>query len=45
LQEGWDDTLLAEEPPWLRDERFDLDLVGSDATYLERLLVYRPFSF
>jgi ParB-like chromosome segregation protein Spo0J len=38
LQAGWDDTLLAEELAWLRDERFDLDLVGFDATELERLL-------
>jgi len=36
---GWDETLLAEEPGWLRDERFDLDLLGFDATELERLLV------
>jgi ParB-like chromosome segregation protein Spo0J len=28
LQAGWDDTLLAEEVAWLRDERFDLDLIG-----------------
>ena len=38
LQAGWDDTLLAEELAWLRDERFDFDLVGFDATELERLL-------
>jgi hypothetical protein len=38
LQAGWDDTLLAEELTWLRDERFDLDLIGFDATELERLL-------
>ena len=37
-QAGWDDALLAEELAWLRDERFDLDLVGFDATELERLL-------
>jgi hypothetical protein len=37
LQAGWDDTLLAEELAWLRDERFDLDLIGFDATELERL--------
>jgi hypothetical protein len=36
---GWDETLLAEELGWLRDERFDLDLLGFDATELERLLV------
>ena len=35
---GWDETLLAEEVGWLRDERFDLDLLGFDATELERLL-------
>ena len=38
LQAGWDDALLAEELAWLRDERFDLDLVGFDSTELERLL-------
>jgi ParB-like nuclease domain len=38
LQAGWDDALLADELAWLRDERFDLDLVGFDATELERLL-------
>jgi DNA modification methylase len=38
LQAGWDDATLAEELAWLRDERFDLDLVGFDATELERLL-------
>jgi ParB-like chromosome segregation protein Spo0J len=36
LQAGWDDVLLAEELAGLRDERFELDLVGFDAT--ERLL-------
>jgi hypothetical protein len=30
--------MLAQELAWLRDERFDLDLVGLDATELERLL-------
>jgi DNA modification methylase len=38
LNSGWDDALLAEELAWLRDERFDLDLIGFDATELERLL-------
>jgi DNA modification methylase len=38
LQAGWSDELLAEELAWLRDERFDLDLVGFDASELERLL-------
>jgi DNA modification methylase len=38
LQAGWDGALLAEELAWLRDERFDLDLIGFDATELERLL-------
>jgi DNA modification methylase len=37
-QAGWDDELLAGELAWLRDERFDLDLIGFDATELERLL-------
>ena len=37
-QAGWDDELLAAELAWLRDERFDLDLIGFDATELERLL-------
>jgi DNA modification methylase len=38
LNSGWDDELLAAELAWLRDERFDLDLVGFDASELERLL-------
>jgi hypothetical protein len=38
LQAGWDDALLAEELAWLPDECFDLDLIGFDATELERLL-------
>jgi DNA modification methylase len=38
LQAGWDDALLAEELAWLRDERFALDLIGFDASELERLL-------
>jgi hypothetical protein len=32
------EELLAQELAWLRDERFDLDLIGFDATELERLL-------
>jgi ParB-like chromosome segregation protein Spo0J len=38
LNSGWDDALLAEELAWLRAERFDLDLIGFDASELERLL-------
>jgi DNA modification methylase len=38
LQAGWSEELLAAELAWLRDESFDLDLVGFDATELERLL-------
>ena len=38
LQAGWSEELLAQELAWLRDENFDLDLVGFDATELERLL-------
>ena len=38
LQAGWSEELLAEELAWLRDQSFDLDLVGFDATELERLL-------
>jgi ParB-like chromosome segregation protein Spo0J len=38
LQAGWSEELLAAELAWLRDERFDLDLIGFDATELERLL-------
>jgi DNA modification methylase len=38
LQAGWSEELLAQELAWLRDESFDLDLVGFDATELERLL-------
>jgi len=39
LQAGWSEELLAEELAWLRDERFNLDLIGFDASELERLLV------
>jgi DNA modification methylase len=38
LNAGWSEELLAEELAWLRDECFDLDLIGFDATELERLL-------
>jgi hypothetical protein len=38
LQAGWSEELLAQELAWLRDESFDLNLVGFDATELERLL-------
>jgi ParB-like nuclease domain len=38
LQAGWSEELLAQELAWLREESFDLDLVGFDATELERLL-------
>src|SRR5512132_380015 len=38
LNSTWDEPLLAEETGWLRDEKFDLDLIGFDATELERLL-------
>ena len=38
MNSGWDDELLAAELAWLRDESFDLDLVGFDASELERLL-------
>jgi DNA modification methylase len=38
LNSGWDDELLAAQLAWLRDERFDLDLIGFDASELERLL-------
>jgi ParB-like chromosome segregation protein Spo0J len=38
LNSGWDDDLLSAELAWLRDERFDLDLIGFDASELERLL-------
>jgi hypothetical protein len=38
LNAGWSEELLAQELAWLRDESFDLDLVGFDATELERLL-------
>jgi DNA modification methylase len=39
LQAGWSEELLAQELAWLRDESFDLDLVGFDASELERLLL------
>ena len=38
LRAGRSEGLLAAELAWLRDESFDLDLVGFDATELERLL-------
>jgi DNA modification methylase len=38
LQAGWSEELLAEELAWLRGESFDLDLIGFDATEIERLL-------
>jgi DNA modification methylase len=38
LRAGWSEELLAQELAWLRDERFDLDPVGFDASELERLL-------
>ena len=38
LISSWDEPLLTEETAWLRDERFDLDLLGFDASELERLL-------
>src|SRR5919109_918974 len=38
LNAGWSEELLAQELAWLRDERFDLDLIGFDAAELERLL-------
>ena len=38
LRAGWNDELLAEELAWLRDETFDLDLLGFDAGELEALL-------
>jgi DNA modification methylase len=38
LNSTWDEPLLAEETGWLRDVKFDLDLLGFDATELERLL-------
>jgi ParB-like chromosome segregation protein Spo0J len=38
LNAGWSEELLAQELGWLRDESFDLDLIGFDATELERLL-------
>jgi DNA modification methylase len=38
LQAGWSEELLAQELAWLRNESFDLDLIGFDATEIERLL-------
>ena len=38
MQAGWSEELLAQELAWLRDESFELDLVGFDAPELERLL-------
>jgi hypothetical protein len=36
LQAGWDDALLGEELAWLRDERFDLDLIRSCSPSADR---------
>jgi DNA modification methylase len=38
LNAGWSEELLARELAWLRDDSFDLDLIGFDATALEWLL-------
>jgi DNA modification methylase len=38
LQAGWSEELLAAELAWLRDESFDLDLIGFGEGELERLL-------
>ncbi len=38
LQAGWDEQLLGEELAWLREARFDLDLLGFDGTEIEKLL-------
>jgi DNA modification methylase len=38
LNAGWSEELLAQELAWLRNESFELDLVGFDAWELERLL-------
>ena len=41
----WSEELLAAELAWLRDESFELDLVGFDATELERLLALASGEF
>jgi ParB-like chromosome segregation protein Spo0J len=41
LQAGWDDTLLREELAALRDEDFNLDLIGFEDDELIRLLAAR----
>jgi ParB-like chromosome segregation protein Spo0J len=38
LQAGWDEQLLAEELAWLKEESFDLDLIGFEDGELDRLL-------
>ena len=38
LDAGWDEQLLAEELAWLREVRFDLDILGFDGTEIEKLL-------
>jgi DNA modification methylase len=38
LQAAWDEPALAEIVGWLQDQNFDLDLIGFDASELERLL-------
>jgi DNA modification methylase len=38
LEAGWDEQLLGEELAWLREVRFDLDILGFDGTEMEKLL-------
>jgi ParB-like chromosome segregation protein Spo0J len=38
LDAGWDEQLLGEELAWLREVRFDLDILGFDGTEIEKLL-------
>jgi hypothetical protein len=44
LQAGWSEELLAQELASLRDESFDLDLIGFDATDRDRRLGLFGFS-
>ena len=41
LKAGWDEELLRLELAWLSELGFDLDLIGFDASELERLLASR----
>lgn len=38
LNAGWDEAVLAQEATWLQEQKFDTNLLGFDADFLEGLL-------